>query len=130
MKGLKWLAAAIGISSASSSGAAELPAQATPEHAVIVHFSYGSTDLSRLFKLEEKLEAEIANAKAGELDGNEVAVDGSDGYLYMYGPDGDRLFKVIEPLLKETPFMKGAKVKIRYGRPTDGVREREISIAS
>jgi len=58
------------------------------DHAVIVHFQYGSTDLSRLFVLEDELERAIAAAGAGEFDGNEVAADGSDGYLYMYGPDG------------------------------------------
>jgi hypothetical protein len=47
----------------------------------------------------------------------------------MYGPDGDRLFQVVEPVLKSAPFMRGAKVKIRYGPPADGVREKELTIA-
>lgn len=129
MKGLRWLVAAIGIASVISSGVAQSPAQPSAEHAVIVHFSYGSTDLSRLLKLEAKLGAAIVKAKAGELDGNELAADGSDGYLYMHGPDGDRLYKVIEPLLLDAPFMRGATVKIRYGPATEDVREREIAIA-
>jgi len=32
------------------------------EHAVIAQFAYGSTDLSRLFALEERLESSIADA--------------------------------------------------------------------
>ena len=79
MKSLRWLAAAIGIGTSSSLAVSD-PA---PDQAVIVRFSYGSTDLSRLFELENKLEAAITNARAGEFDGNEVAVDGSDGILYM-----------------------------------------------
>ena len=59
------------------------------DHAVIVHFQYGSTDLSRLFVLEDELERAIAAAGAGEFDGNEVAADGSDGYLY-HGTDPTR----------------------------------------
>lgn len=125
MKSLRWLAAIVGWGTVVSPAAA----QSAPEQAVIVRFSYGSTDLTRLFDLESKLESAISAANAGEYDGNEVAADGSDGILYMYGPDADRLFQVVEPILKATPFMNGAKVTIRYGPPADGVREKEVAIA-
>lgn len=98
------------------------------EHAVIVSFTYGTTDLSPLFELEEKLEAAIAAAEAGEFDGNEVAADGSEGSLYMYGPDADRLFDVIKPVLVQSPFMVGASVTKRYGPPEDGVREITLQL--
>jgi hypothetical protein len=75
-----WIGALMGVTAA-----ADTPAAKGPEQAVIVHFTYGSTDLTALFELEERLEAVIAAARVGEYDGNEVAVDGSDGYLYMYG---------------------------------------------
>jgi hypothetical protein len=97
-----------------------------PQHAVIVHFTYGSTDLAPLSALEDRLIAAIAAADAGEFDGNEVAVDGSDGYLYMYGPDADALFAAIRPVLETAPFMNGARVTIRYGSPDDDVAEREV----
>jgi hypothetical protein len=93
------------------------------DHAVIVHFEYGSTDLQPLFELEKRLETAIAQARAGELDGNEVATDGSDGYLYMYGPQADALFQAVRPVLEACPFMRGARVRVRYGPPADGVRE-------
>lgn len=107
------------------------PASATEmvEQAVIVHFKYGSTDLTPLFNLERRLENAILKARAGEYDGNEVAIDGSEGYLYMYGPDADRLYEVVAPILTVEPFMEGAKVKKRYGPPQDGVREVTITIA-
>ena len=98
------------------------------DHAVIVHFDYGSKDLGRLFELEGKLESAIEAAKAGEYDGNEIAVDGSDGFLYMYGPDADRLAEAILPALEATSWMKGAKLKKRYGPPEDGVREVELLV--
>jgi len=53
------------------------------EQAVIVHFNYGSTDLKPLFALEDKLESAIKQAGAGEFDGDEVAPDRHDGYIYM-----------------------------------------------
>lgn len=102
---------------------------AETEHAVIVHFTYGSTDLSRLFELERKLEIAIEEAKAGEYDGNDIAVDGSDGYLYMYGANADTLFEIVRPILESTEFMKGAKAKLRYGPPAEGVREVELVIS-
>ena len=87
------------------------------EHAVIVRFQYGSTDLGVLLELEEKLEAAIVTAGAGEYDGNEIAADGSHGSLYMYGSDADRLVEVILPILEAAPFMAGAEVTKRTDRP-------------
>ena len=95
----------------------------TPDHAVIVHFDYGSTDLQPIFELEARLIAAITKAGAGEFDGNEVAADGSDGYLYMYGSDADALFAAVHPVLEQCAFMRGARVRVRYGLPADGIRE-------
>lgn len=101
------------------------------EHAVIVTFAYiGSTDLDPLFALEPQLKSVIDAAWVGECDGNEVAVDGSDGTLYMYGPDADKFFAVVRPVLEACSFMKGASVKLRYGPPVDGVRESTVQLAS
>jgi hypothetical protein len=99
------------------------------EQAVIIDFNYGSRDLSKLFELEDQLVAAISDANVGEYDGNQIAVDGSDGTLYMYGPDADRLFEAVKPILEGTSFMKGAKVTRRYGPAEDGVREAHTSIA-
>ncbi len=104
--------------------------EAAPEHAVIVSFQYGSTDLSRIFQLEKRLEDAIEEAHAGEYDGNEIAVDGSDGSLYMYGPDADRLFDVVRPILESTDFMQGARALLRYGPPGEGVEEKTVILAS
>ena len=48
-----------------------------------------------------------------EFDGKDVAADGSDGILLMYGPNADRLLDVVEPILKMTNFTSGAKVTRR-----------------
>ena len=69
------------------------------------------------------MEKAISEAKAGEYDGNEIAVDGSDGSLFMYGPDADRLLEVIEPIIRASSFMKGAQVRRRYGGVKSGARE-------
>ncbi|MBI3948139.1 MAG: hypothetical protein HY321_19635 [Armatimonadetes bacterium] len=98
------------------------------EHAVIVSFAYGDRNLDALFDLEEKLEAAIEEAGVGEYDGNEIAVDGSDGSLFMFGPDAERLFAVVQPILATTPFMKGAEVHLRFGPPGEGVPERIVTL--
>jgi hypothetical protein len=98
------------------------------EQVVIVHFQYGSTDLSRLFALQDRLEGAISSAKVGDFDGNEIAEDGSDGYLYMYGPDADKLFDAVLPVLKSANFMKKATVTRRYGPPDKDVREVVVVI--
>jgi hypothetical protein len=98
-------------------------------HAVLVNFSYtGSTDLTPLFELEMDLEVEIIAANVGELDGNEVATDGSDGMLFMYGPDADRLFETVKPVLEACSFMKDARVTLRYGSP--GAEQRVFVLGS
>ncbi len=105
------------------------------EHAVVVHFNYGimasdgTPDLGPLRALEQRLDNAINSAKVGEYDGDEIAVSGKDGFLYMYGPDADRLFETIRPILEETPFMKGASVKKRYGAAEAGVKESVVRIA-
>jgi len=93
------------------------------EHAVIIKFRYGSTNLDRLFELEDQLDEAISKAEVGEYDGNEIATDGSDGSLYMYGPDADRLLEVVEPIIRANSFMKGAQVRRRYGGVNSGARE-------
>lgn len=67
---------------------------------MIVHFAYGSTDFAPVFALSLRLEETITAAAAGKFDGNELAADGSDGSLYMYGPDAGRLFGVVRPVLE------------------------------
>ena len=104
------------------------PTLVKTEQALIVHFNYGLRDLKRLFELEDKLEAAISKAGVGQYDGNEVASDGKDGYLYMYGPNVDRLFEVVRPILESTPFLRGAQAKKRYGPPTLGVGESTVII--
>ncbi|MES2790792.1 MAG: hypothetical protein V4719_14365 [Planctomycetota bacterium] len=104
------------------------PGTPAPDQAVIVHFQYGSTDLSELYLLEEQLEQVIADADVGEFDGNEIATDGSDGSLYMYGPDADLLWAAIRETIQGAPFMQGARAILRYGPPEPGIKQTEIRV--
>ncbi len=77
---------------------------------MIVHFQYGLHDLGPLKELESRLEVAVETSQVGDLDGDEVAVDLSSGALYLYGPDVDRLYEVVEPILENYAFMRGARV--------------------
>ena len=90
-----------------------------PNQAVIVYFDYGSADWDPFFAFEKTLEDAVSHSGAGDYDGNELAVDGSDGSLYMYGPDADKLFAVARPILLSTRLLKNVKVVLRYGRVED-----------
>ena len=107
-----------------------IPFDNDEEHAVIVHFKYGKKDLEPIFELEDELGKAIDKAKVGEYDGKDIAADLTDGTLYMYGPDADQIFAVVQPILKDKDFMQGATVNIRYGPPEDGVEGKEIKIGS
>lgn len=93
------------------------------EQAVIVHFKYGSTDLTKLQALEDELEQKLADKSVGEYDGHEIAVDGSEGTLYLYGPDARRAYEEVKEILTRSSFMNGAEVTLRYGPPEAGVRQ-------
>jgi len=48
----------------------------------------------------------------------------------MYGPDAGRLFAAVRATLEGTDFMRGARVKLRYGPPEDGIKEEEIDLGT
>src|SRR5688572_27742953 len=69
------------------------------QHAVIVHFIYYKDSLDPLHELDRKLRKVIREQGVGLYDGHEIAIDDSDGFLYMYGPNAENLFRVVKPIL-------------------------------
>lgn len=100
------------------------------EQAVIVELRYGQRDLTRLHALEDRLDQAITEAGVGQFDGDEVAADGSSATLYAYGPDADRLFATMRPILEGAPFARGATVTLRYGIWHEGMRETQTTIGA
>jgi len=90
-----------------------------PEQAVIVYFDYGHTDWKPFFGFEKILRDAVTASGVGDYDGNELAVDGSDGRLYMYGPNADKLFTVVRPILLSTALLRNITVTLRYGSVDD-----------
>jgi hypothetical protein len=128
MRLLKTLAAAMGFSVA---GVASGASSSAPDQAVLVHFEYGHKDWSQFFAFEKTLEEAITSSGAGDYDGNELAVDGSDGDMYMYGPDADKLYAVVKPRLEAATFLKNVVVTLRYGSVDDSsAREVKMRMGS
>jgi len=103
--------------------------EAKHEEAVIIHFKYGQKDWSSFYDFEKTLESAISKAAVGEYDGNELATDGSDGTMYMYGPSADALFAVVKPQLLGVQILKSINVTLLYGAVTEpGVRVSRIQL--
>lgn len=98
------------------------------EQCVIVNFKNVPRDIDAVFNTQDELEKAVEAAGVGEVDGNEIAVDGSDGSYFLYGPDADRLFEVILPLLKMSELCKDAQVVLRYGPADDNTPEKEVRV--
>ena len=93
------------------------------EHAVIIHLPLHEDDFgsererAAVAVLINNLEQIVHETQVGEFDGEELG----DGrcVLYLYGPDADILFQVVEPLLKDTPLARGGFAIKRYGYAGD-----------
>ena len=93
------------------------------QHAIIAHFEYAVESLDALYAVEEQLEAAINAAGVGEFDGMEIAVDLSDGSLYMYGPNAEALFAAVPPILAGAECLHNTRVTLRFGPPEDDLPE-------
>lgn len=94
------------------------------EHEVVLSIALGTEGRAvpeDLARLEEALTDALATAQAGQIVGHEVAFGRYQ--LVLRGPDADRLFASLEPLLRASPRVAQAKVVKRYGR-----RSREVRV--
>jgi hypothetical protein len=98
-------------------------------HSVIVQFMYYKESLDPLHELEDRLRRVIEDKGVGFHDGHEINMDMSDGYLFMYGPNAEVLFKTVKPILEETDFTRNAVAYIRFGPPDADASEIEVNIA-
>ena len=101
------------------------------EHAVIVRLplddaQFGSAERrAALDALEDELINAIELAEAGEFDGNDFGQ--GECTFFMYGPDADELYMVIEVVLQELPVARGGYAIKRYG-PADDPDSREVRV--
>jgi|SRR6218665_288300 len=87
------------------------------QNSLIINFYYGIDDLDPLFELEDKLRAVIDENELGHYDGHAINMDDTDGILFMYGDDPEKIFEAIKPVLHQTSFMKAAEINIEIVSP-------------
>ncbi|GAA3064456.1 hypothetical protein Aglo01_55240 [Actinokineospora globicatena] len=80
-------------------------------------------DRSKVRALEEDIRQAVESAGVGEFDGDEFG--GGKVVLFMYGADADKLFAVVEPILRRDSSYSGHAV-LRYGEPGESTRRREV----
>ncbi len=92
---------------------------AVSDQAVIVNIPLrgggGAFDL--VGDLGDRLHEHLKRSAVGEFDGNLIGED--LGVLYLYGPDADRLWQEIEPLVRDATLPGGTYVLKRAGPPGD-----------
>jgi hypothetical protein len=98
------------------------------EQSVIVFFfHYEYEELDELFALDERLARVLSENSLGRYDGHEIAMEGTDGSIYMYGPSAEKIFIAVKPILQETDFMRGAIASLSFGSSRNS-RTIEIEI--
>lgn len=85
------------------------------EQAVIIYFNYGKEFSDTFYEMVGGLDKLVETSGLGEYDGHEIAMDLTDGSLYFYGANAERLFKAIKQYLLRYDFMEGADVYLRFG---------------
>src|SRR5262245_13257819 len=75
----------------------------------------GVDALEALVALQEDLALAIESRGIGEIDGNEIAMDDSEGSLYVYGPDAKAMLQAALPVICRSPLAEGGQVYLRYG---------------
>jgi hypothetical protein len=75
----------------------------------------GVDALDALVALQEDLAQAIEPHGIGEVDGNEIAMDDSEGSLYVYGPDAKAMLQAVLPVICRSPLAEGGQVYLRYG---------------
>ena len=100
------------------------------EQAVIVHVPLSNAqdgtveEFDHLIAIEEEMRAAIANAGFGEFDGNEF---GQGEFTYfMYAPDAERMFALVEPILRRDAHTSRGYALVRFGPP--GSLQRRVDL--
>lgn len=107
------------------------PRRRRPEQAVLLTLrladASGGADRvhARLRQLDEALRAAVAGARAGQVE--DPFRHGIDCVYTVYGPDADRLWDVVHPVLQGAPLRPGSFAVRRYGAP--GAPEERVDLA-
>ncbi len=89
------------------------------QQALIVNFKQQTNNSDAFYELIDELYAAFERKEPYEYDGHDIAIDGSEGNFYFYGPDAGKLLILASPILLKYKFMAGAECLRRYGDVND-----------
>ncbi|SNT31030.1 hypothetical protein SAMN05421640_3345 [Ekhidna lutea] len=89
------------------------------QQSIIVHFKGWIDSLEPIHRLTEQLREVLDNNPLGLLDGHEIAMDCSHGYIFFYGPDAQLLFEEIKSILIKADLLKCTKAVLHQGTTTE-----------
>lgn len=98
------------------------------QQALIVNFKQQIDDSNAFYELTDELYNAFEGKAPFEYDGHELAVDGSEGSFYFYGPDADKLLILASPILLKYKFMAGAECLRRYGDVNDADAQQVTTV--
>ena len=98
------------------------------EQSVIILFEHGLPYPEALYETGFVLDTLISKEKVGYYDCHCTAEDDSHGWLYMYGPDADKLFEIVKPVLERTSILKRGIVTLEYGPPGTNAKYKIIEL--
>lgn len=98
------------------------------DHAVIINFWYGKESDDEFYKMTKALFAFMEGSNIGRYDGHEINIDNTDGTLFFYGENAERLYKHILPELLKYKFLHGSDVYLRFGGFNDESKDIEFKL--
>lgn len=99
-----------------------------PDAQDTVIISFGKFDeLDEIHKVDMKL-FETIPKDVGSYDGHEVNMDNTDGRLFAYGNNAEKLFKTMQPILNEFEFLNNADVYLFFNKNGKPISELEFKI--
>ncbi len=82
---------------------------------VVLYFKHDVRAIIPFSKAVERIREMLAGTRIGEYLEDDMAIDGGDAEAILCGPDAQRLYETISPVLSELRFLHGAKVTFVYG---------------
>ena len=83
----------------------------------------GADALDMLIALEWRLRHAMEGTGTGEVDGHEIAMDDSEGSLWIFGPDAKAMLKAALPIVCPSPLASGGHVILCYGPRNETAHE-------